>query len=916
MKLKSILKQQPLDRLEKILKYWKLQEPAKKWSDEDGRRLKLVDHLYPRLQMTQYFNPAYAKLTNDERELIAFLVIHGGDLSREEVLRRQFNGDEETYKELMERLGCKGFAFEDDLSDEEVGAVLVGVPEPYIRYIDLPSYWEGYLGYFLRDMTTPQLKSLGNTRLGIELKSSKKNYLISQIRSRLLDPKRLREYLGNLTESERQVFDLIVAKRGVCVYRDLLESGHQKRYDHSRADHINHLVDGSGLIFMAGQGENKYSNLVMVPRDIHYMATHEFRRDDRSLSQLDTVSIISREKHPSFVADNSNNILRDLVVFAGYINANMVRTLANGGIGKKDLKKIQPLLSSNKTPKYASFLALFLITEKFIISVGETWKVSNTFPRWLEDSANCYRHLFAFWLDTNEWNEEYLEGDTVHAETFPANLVNITELRKIVLRNLEAVPPGRWLKFRAWADTVMPQIEQAMSKRAAAASLDKFNRTMPNILESIVGECLYWLGLATIGMDDAGGLGYLGQRGSDSSKGGRRRGKGERAADEFAFRMTPLGEAALRSAWAETGKLFEGQHTEHLLTLRYNVENFTVMPSMEVIAPPDLSLRALYHLNEFCDVRTVDVMTTFAITRESLRKGMDKGLRAEDIQRFLVDNSRQAELPDTVRHLIRECSSKHGEVRLGFAGGYLLVEDERLVEELRNSRRLKTSIKDVIDNRVVLLNNDVDVKKLGKILQKMGYMPHLDSEHVHVTQDNKFHLTFSSEELYGLMAALRYLIEIEEEMATPIASDDARSLLERLRPDASAFYELNFFADNLCKRYSKKYEATLKKRIDDATSKYKKQVSKLISNTPRQTSKYAYSGENPSREEEDILEMLDFAMENEMEVEIIYMKTNQEEVSERIEPESVAGGKLYAFNPKRDSYSVYRLNRIKQSMLV
>jgi hypothetical protein len=913
MKLKSILKQQPLKLLEDIRAFWGLQEPSRKTESEEARRQVFIDHLYPRLQMPHYFEPAYAKLESDEKELVAFLVIHGGDLPRDEVLERQFEGDVKTYQELVARLSVKGFVFEDDLSDEEVGTILVGVPEPYIRFIDIPSYWEGYLGYFLRDLSTPALKSIANTRLGINLESSKKNYLISQIRDRLLEPKRLKQYIAGLNDTERAVFDLICAKRGQCIYRELLDAGAQKRYDATRAETIAKLVNGSGLIFMIGDGDNKYGNLVMVPRDIHHIVTHEYRPDRRSLNSLDTVSIISREKHPNLLLDNSNSILRDLVVFAGYINANNVRTLANGGIGKNDLKKILPLLSSNKSLKYVSFLALFLISNKFIITVAEAWKVSNTFSRWLESSADCYKHLFDFWLDTTEWNEEYVEGDTVHVDTFPANLINITELRRLTMSQLSTIPPDRWLKFKAWVDSLLPKLEQAMPKRTSSATLDKFNRSLPHVLESMIAECLFWLGIVSLGVEDVRALEVLGQRGGESKKKGRSR--GEKMADEFAFRLTPLGELVMKSQWEEPNRLFEGQHTDHILTLRYVVDSFTVLPSMEVMCPPDLKLRALYHLTEFCDVKQIDVMSTMLITKESLRKGMDKGLRAEDIQRFLNDNSRMP-LPETIKLLIRECSSKHGEVHLGFAGGYLLVDDPVLVEEIRNTRRLKPMIKDVIADQVVLLNGDVDIKKLGKILHKMGYMPHMDSEHVHVTQDSKFHLTFDNEELYGLIGALRYILELEEELGAPVAADEVRGLLERLRPDASTSYDLNFFADSISKRYTKKFSDAMKKRLDEATSKYKKQVSKLISNTPRQTSKYAYSGANPATKEDEIIEMVDFALENEMELELVYLKTNQEEVNERIEPESFAGGKLYAFNPKRDSYSVYRLNRIKSATLL
>ena len=39
--------------------------------------------------------------------------------------------------------------------------------------------------------------------------------------------------------------------------------------------------------------------------------------------------------------------------------------------------------------------------------------------------------------DANEWNEEYINGDVVHVDAHPQNLISITDLRKLTLRVLE-----------------------------------------------------------------------------------------------------------------------------------------------------------------------------------------------------------------------------------------------------------------------------------------------------------------------------------------------------------------------------------------------------------------------------------------------------------------------------------------------
>jgi hypothetical protein len=144
MKLKSVLKNQPTDILEEILTFWNiLPLTFDEQIDDEQRRELLSEYLYPRLQQPHYFSAAYQNLSSDEQDLIFFLAIHGGDLEKQEVLQRFFANDEEALTEMLDRMTQKGFVFLEDLGEEMPGTVLVGLPEAYLRFIELPSYWEG-----------------------------------------------------------------------------------------------------------------------------------------------------------------------------------------------------------------------------------------------------------------------------------------------------------------------------------------------------------------------------------------------------------------------------------------------------------------------------------------------------------------------------------------------------------------------------------------------------------------------------------------------------------------------------------------------------------------------------------------------------------------------------------------------------
>jgi XPB/Ssl2-like helicase family protein len=922
MKLLSILKTLNYPVLDKIREFWEIQSQPfpERNLKEKGRQKKLLDYLYPRLQIEQYFRHAFEKLTKDEKDLLYFLTIHGGDLEVPDLTERFFDGDTEVLEETVGKLTDKGFVFFENLKKDKVDATIAGIPEPYLRFIELPAFWEGYLGNFLKERSSQQLKSMVFEGLKLKPDITKKNFLLITLRRFLLNPGKLKKYVATLPAMEKQIFETLLSKKGVCVYRDLLATGYQKRYDHSKADYVNNLLAISGLIFTAVPDTNKYNNLLMIPRDIYYIIKNDYIKDNRNLNELDTVSLMGEDALPTAVLDNSNFLLRDLVIFTSYINRNVVKTLSNGGIGKNDLKKILPYLSANKTIKYISYLALFCIVKKFILGVAGVWKVTNNYIKWLRDSQQCYRNLHNFLLETNEWNEEYVEGDTIHAENYPTNLINISELRKLIIRNIANIPNKRWIHYSSFVEGILPQIEIHIPNRGSQLVMEKYNRSNHLIVESIIAETMYWLGLVILGLRQQNDIQRLGAREINIPQLGQKRIKRKRQKGleiEFYFKLSELGRYIIeKESPFDSENLFKKKHRDDITPLNYEIQHFIVQPNLDVITPPDLNLQTFYHLNEFADIKNIDVMSTLTVTRDSLREGMDKGLRGEDVLNFLNEACRP-DLPETVKHLITECSEKHGEVYMGFAGGYIRVEDPILLEDLKSHRKIQASIKDIIDNKIVLLNPNVDVKKLAKDLQRLGFMPQLDSERVHVTSDQKYHLTLSKEDLFYLIAALRFILFIEDSLESNMTEDKVAPLLEHLKPDPSTYYQINFYADALSKAFSKHFTNALKKKIHNVTSKYKKQVSNLIATAvPKMPTKYSFSGPNPAIKIEDIRDMVDFAMDNDFQVEIEYLTTSKNLIKEHIAPESLDNDKLYAHCERQDVYKVFNLKRVKKALLL
>ncbi|MBN1518018.1 helicase-associated domain-containing protein [Candidatus Sumerlaeota bacterium] len=911
MKLKSILKSMELAQLQDIQKYWGVHEmifspgvPSAK------QKLQLVEYLYPRLQISQYFMGAYNRLGMGEKDLMYFLAIHGGDMGESEILQRFFNGETERMEQAIGILTLKGMVFFDESGDKKIKERLAGIPEPFLRYITLPSYWEGYLGFYLNEMNAQSLKELVSKKLKVRTRSTRHNILVYLARQHLLTPKKLRQYIQSLGENEREIFRMILDRKGVCVYRDLLDSGYQKHYDHSKAEYVNNLTNNSGLVFVAQQGENKYNNLLMIPKDIYYIIDHHYAEDMRPLQELDTVKSQYKEHAPSNIIDNSNNMLRDIVIVASYINHNNVKPLATGGMGKNDLKKFVPFVSANKTLKYIGFLALFMIENKFLIPVGNSWRVNNTFHAWLDKGLECYQDIYQFWLTTNQWNEEHIDGNAHHSDA-AANLINAPELRKLVLRNIQSIPHTRWINFDAFAESLAPQVEMNIPRRGGG--MERNQRPVKMIIESVIAEMLHWLGIVTLGIDEKTNLARLGNRMRGSS---RTRGNNH----QFFFQVTPLGRFILDGPFDNPKKLFEGRDTS-FLPLYNEVNLFTVQPNLEIITPPDLKLRSFFQLNEFAQIKSIDVMSTLVISRESLRNGMDRGMEAEEILNFLNECCPQG-VPETVKHLIAECSDKHGELRMGFAGGFMRVLDRILLEELKSQKKLKPFIKDVLDDKLIILQPNLDVRKVARELQKLGFMPQLDSENVTVTSEGKYNISLSQEELYTLMAVLRFTGFVENLLESDITQNQIGPLLERLKPDSGKQYNLNYYAETVSHTYERRFEEALKKKMSSVMGKYKRQVGRLLTThraaknavAPR-ASRFGFQGANPAKRKNEILDMIEYSQENKQPIEIVYERRGGKATTLTVVPEEFNNEKMYAHVPERDRHINFFVARIQETRL-
>lgn len=921
MKLKSHLRESPPEILRAIAEFWGLhpEDPA----ICDGAEA-LADYLYPRLQTPAQFKQTFDRLEVSERELIYFLSLHGGELTIEEFRRRTDLKDDAAFEETCARLNLRGFLWREKICDEGIEYEVIGVPEPFVRLIDLPPYWKGFLGYYLQELGLNELKAIARHGLSEKYEGRRKQVLVHFIRERLLDPAILARLLEVQVPGEKELFQQVLQRNGACVWRDLLDGGAQKKFNHQRAEQLQRLTSQSGLIYVSSAAPNHYNNLLMVPRDVRHVLQNGFRRDERTLTELSRTSERSRPGEtftgfrPSVILDNTQNILRDLCILLAHVQHHAVKVLNNGGIGRNDLKRIAPLLSHNKNVKYAAFLALFAMSRKLLLPLGERWRASKHAMEALRQPRPLFRELYEFWLTTNDWNEEFVEGDVLHVDHYPQNLISITELRKLVLRVLAKVPVESWIDFETFAESLLPQVAIEIPGRFDHAPADKSNRHTILILESLVAESLYWFGLVVFGVSDLSVASELGNRTNESvwpsgiPGGGRLPFLG---GEEyvFCFKVTATGRQMFDGDYLAPERLFS-KYEDASLPYFEDSSHFTVQPNLEIVTPPNLALGLFFRLLGFCEVKKVDIMTTLLITRESLRLGMEQGMTGSEILEFLRGSSRK-EIPETVLHLIDECAGRHGEVDVGPAGGYIVATDRVHVDELRANPRIHRYIKDVFEEKVILLSPAADLGKVTRELEKMGYMPRVASDTLHVTGEGLFHLTVRPEELYDLLAILNFAEGVEEEAGGGIFEERLRPLLERLTIGAKGDFNPEPYVKPLLSTFRKNFEKRAGRQKDEENRKLKKQVNRLLTRSPRRSAPLRYTGENPTSDPGGVVKMIKFAIEYEMQVKIHYQRSTGAEVDEVIEPESLQTERVYAFSPDDNEHHTYAVGRILKAAI-
>ncbi|MFG2329641.1 helicase-associated domain-containing protein [Streptomyces sp. NPDC048604] len=207
-------------------------------------------------------------------------------------------------------------------------------------------------------------------------------------------------------------------------------------------------------------------------------------------------------------------------------------------------------------------------------------------------------------------------------------------------------------------------------------------------------------------------------------------GRGALSGPARALLNLPLAEACPDSPPGEAGGGVElsvaASRAATLLAplLPESVDHVLLQADLTAVAPGPLKRPLAETLAVLADVESKGGATVYRFTPGSVRRALDAGRSASDLQGFLAAHSRTP-VPQPLAYLIDDVARKHGHLRIGAASAYVRCDDDTLLGEILADRR-----SDPLRLRRLaptVLAAQTDPASLLDGLRAMGYAPAAES---------------------------------------------------------------------------------------------------------------------------------------------------------------------------------------------
>ncbi|HWG94894.1 MAG TPA: helicase-associated domain-containing protein [Mycobacteriales bacterium] len=150
------------------------------------------------------------------------------------------------------------------------------------------------------------------------------------------------------------------------------------------------------------------------------------------------------------------------------------------------------------------------------------------------------------------------------------------------------------------------------------------------------------------------------------------------------------------------------------------LDHVLVQPDLTVVAPGPLERDLARELAVVADVESTGGATVYRVSEASVRRALDAGRTAGELHELFRSRSRTP-VPQSLTYLVDDVARRHGRLRAGVAGSYLRCDDEALLSEVLAAKKVAA-----LGLRRIAPTVAVSTQETGEVLAALraaGYAP-------------------------------------------------------------------------------------------------------------------------------------------------------------------------------------------------
>jgi hypothetical protein len=154
------------------------------------------------------------------------------------------------------------------------------------------------------------------------------------------------------------------------------------------------------------------------------------------------------------------------------------------------------------------------------------------------------------------------------------------------------------------------------------------------------------------------------------------------------------------------------------------LDHVLVQPDLTVVAPGPLERELARDLAVVADVESTGGATVYRVSEDTVRRALDAGWSSADLHELFRSRSRTP-VPQSLTYLVDDVSRRHGRLRVGSSTSYLRCDDEALLTEVLATK--KAVVLGLRRLAPTVITSKASVSHVLEVLRSLGYAPSAES---------------------------------------------------------------------------------------------------------------------------------------------------------------------------------------------